>query len=305
MKRINSSDRKWLRERITDEIGINVPYSYHEFTPEYVGMKKYSLIKCIMLLHQIDTSTSLVQLGLPQIREFLEIIRRLERAEEDEDYDFEMEVHEELSMFRDEMEKVSMYFLQTVLEEYSGWEIYFAGALDDYRNIPVKILSVCKDAAGLHWGEISEFLEEETSCECLETIGVTPINPCVDFCYSFGAIYIANENLSKVYETIRKKPYCKTWEEYKEIESLRVFLDGRLLFDRVFPNESFHLAEAPCCAGYTLGIVEGAGLIEESSLVFLNYDNVIGLLLADMAASDFLDRLNEEKKEGRILSEAI
>lgn len=201
----------------------------------------------------------------------------------------------------DMISSMSNKYLDTTLKQTS-WSIYRFYDLPDYEKIieNEKVFNRIERFIERHWGmmiatnnEYSEQFVEES--EILTNLGLSPDQAeAAGFYFAPSQnLVLANKKIEKMLKICRAEDRYKQSNEYTEV----LWLISRSVFERWINDVTIHGTPEMnwCCFMYPQGEYVTDGAYELIGEHQLNYEAVIFLLLADMAAEDFLERYEQEK----------
>lgn len=210
-------------------------------------------------------------------------------------YPYDDDLYEDISfLFNEEIieqyAEFGEYYLRICLDK-SNWKIHYIFNISDYETLSEEIINSMKDIISVHWyGMISankesdyEDGEFEIESDYLKSLGIEP-EEYYEF-FPVCNVVITNSVIEEVIKICKNDTnYCK-WEEYKEFERYREFL----IFDRYFPDLCVKdiTGEDWKYMNYYLGEIIMSEK-EETGMYQLNYEAVIIMILADLAAEEFM-----------------
>ena len=296
MEQLNAVKRKAMydmlekfMENIYNPRPVTMPF---DVRAEDFLMIKYRLLTCIKILQQFgrheefDRSLTI----LPDVE--ITCIRSLNAYEDISDKFFDAK--ELMNRFAYH----SYQFLCAALKE-TDWKIFECIHICDYEDLPDRVLEKLRETIEEHWGLMIRSNEEYYGCpvyvtdsEVMEKKGFSP----KDYNHQYVDVVPA-ENLIMTNERIEKMLHiCRTEEayrnsaEYAEIQKYShwIFSEAHVSYCILNMND-----ENWCCINYLFG--EDEQTTKTILQHTMEFESVIYLLLADMAAQDFLARYEKEK----------
>lgn len=292
MERLSKDRREELRNKIkrlymeaSDYQDENeCAYCVSELEWQELVVIKYRIASCIKLLQEYGLAEPLKELEIPDIGSMFLSYTYTGKSgifEKEDWFDF-------LSIYINSLVGFAEEYMEKLLEN-TEWKIFYISELKEYESLPRDVLEKLNGAIEMHWEALNESYSEDQISEHLSSMGFKPCG-YYDFYPTYNLVLL-NNNIKRMIEICEKDKEYKTWDEYKEFEKLKTFY----LLDRFFPEVSNRDMNDPswCCISYLFGEVM-THRVEECGLYQLNYEAVLYLLLADMAASVFLEKYQRE-----------
>ena len=263
-------------------------------TPNELMFRKYRLAFCFKLMEKYGILDKIKFSHLPNVENLFW------KYEIDEDEYFYNSWNEypdaEINLFT----MIGECYLLDCLEG-TEWNIDYLYHITDYEELDSAILNDMKHVVEFHWSSMkssnNQFQEDVfiTDSPKMEKMGFRADDDieCIPACN----IVLTNKNIEKVIALCNEEEKFKSWKEYSELERYRKFI----LFDRYYAGfDEIDMSVSKWkYMNYFLGELYYDER-EETGFYQLNYEAVLYLLLADMAATDFLEKLElfEKSKEG-------
>ena len=290
MERLSRENRKDFMERainlyesadaVLSKRGF-LSSSVYEMELREVLMRKYRMISCIKLLSAYGMEENFSDMELISFFDAYNSINCMEDDYIDTFFEFIYNTCVDLNTD----------FLIRCLEK-TDWELNIVETLEEYEGLSVNVIKRISGIISLHWELIKRSYEPENAecidSEYLRSLGCEPDGYYVDM-YTDGNLVLVNKNVKEMLDICNNNKEYREWDEYKELEKIKCFR----LFDRYYPDISLTDLEHNNwnCISYLMGRI--AESEEEVSMVWLNYESVIFLVLADMVAKDFLERYHK------------
>ena len=299
MTRINKNQRRALYSFVKPLWDTGYETTGAEAEPDFIEaeeflMRKYRLAFCMKILQKYGITEKFHKdIKIPAAENI--IFRYAEEGENEESY--WDEPWELISMTG----YVANEYLELALKETS-WDIYRFFDIQDYEELlgNEKVFNRIRKFIERHWGMMKATNQEYENkfladSETLAKMGLSPDPDEAEVFYFNPSqnIVLANEKIAKMLNICRTEEKYRQCEEYDEL----ILLTDITLFERRIGDFSIvgTSEENWCCYMY----LQGEYITEEKYELIgghqLTYESVIFLLLADMAAEDFLERYEEEK----------
>ena len=296
MERLNAVKRKAVydmvkefMENIYNPRSVIMPF---DVKAEDFLIIKYRLLICIKILQQFGRHEGFKRsLSILPDKEILSL-RSLNAYEDISDRFFDA---------KELMNRFSYHcyqFLCAALKE-TDWKIFECTHICDYENLPDRVLEKLRETIEVHWGMMIRANEEYygypafiTDSKVMKEKGFSP----KDYNQEQGDIVPAenlimtNERIEKMLRICRKEDKHLDSAEYAEMKKYNQWIFSESYASYCILNLK---DENWCCINHFFGEDEQT---EETILQHtMEFESVIFLLLADMAAEDFLEHYEEEK----------
>ncbi len=282
MAGLTSEERNELRSHLEDGYFM-FPRNYWETEPKELRYQKYRLVSVLLYLGQYGLGGEMRKEQLPDVENLYDKWRRIYRG--DDDY---IEDWEELMMTcLGELNCISELFLNEVLKE-TAWEIYVITEFEEYGILPGDVVERCADSISVHWQALNERDYKTYTSAFLSGHGCRAESYLE--IYAYGNVFLVNRRIAEALKTGEDNPGYRACPEYQEI------IQGlsRQPFDNWFMDVSCTgLGDNRewLCKNFLLG--ECMDSQESVDFYQMNYEAVADLLLADMAAAQFIERFQK------------
>lgn len=296
MERLNADERSKIYD-MTLEFMENIYHHRSIIMPFNVVAEDFLIIKCRLLycikfLQNFDLHESFDK--SEEIIPDCDIKSLLTNDKYEDIYDKFEESQELMNRFAYH----SNQYLLAVLKQTS-WNIYECVHISDYEHIPERVLEKLKDMIEIHWGMMIQANKEyfrypafNTESTVIKQKGFSPKDYdslCNDIVPSENLI-LTNEKIERMLKICDMQKQYLFSQEYAEIQKYNCSLFEELLSACCIPNFK---DKNWCCISYLMG--EDQQTTETILQHTMEFESVIFLLLADMAAEDFLERYEQEK----------
>lgn len=300
MAKLNKAERDELYTNISkryDEVqhilnlkGMCSKYA-DAMMPQEIMFRKFRIAYCLKELEKFGLMERMYNFNFLDIEDLFYTYQCNDDLYEDEEEEYPYFIQEIIEVFNE----FGDYYLRNLLAQ-TNWNIDYVIHITDYEKFPKEIIESMKDLIEVHWycmekaNEIyfsDEMIEVES--DYLQSLGLKP----EDYYELYPTVNVVATNniVQQVIDICNKNQVYQEWDEFKEFSRYRNFI----LFDRYFPD----LCTADISdnnwnyLNYYLGEIYMSDK-EETGFYQLNYEAVVYMILADMAAEQFMNRYNKQ-----------
>lgn len=300
MEKLNDKKRREIYLMLKKcETNLHTPYiSRNPYEIEYqeLAAMKFRLAYAAVIAHQMGYGSWINDIELPDLTSSFTLFSDLE-----ENIDVSDECLEACWNLWGAFEITHSYYLQALCD-HSGWKLRFIEpTYYDLERLTDKEIILCKSLI-MNLTNYAENFEEYPAeigkkefdaLRCrFRKLGVDKESPSYVFDedYALSVLYLYNPFLDEVEQKCEEVRQWKGKPEYEEICTY-MFNDYPLI------NRYFGDLEQRSLSSFLIVLtgVNASDTEEYSSLFFLNPEVVIMMLLAEMAAKDLLEKIDEER----------